>query len=74
MPALERLVISSLSVWPPAENSENCFELLGLDVVLDEKLFPWLLDINFSPSLYPPSDLKNSMINDMFEGRNMQLH
>ena len=27
-----------------------CFEILGMDVIIDNKLKPWLLDVNHTPS------------------------
>ncbi|XP_064420977.1 tubulin polyglutamylase TTLL5 isoform X2 [Latimeria chalumnae] len=48
----------------------NCFELYGFDVLIDNTLKPWLLEVNLSPSLAcdAPLDLKvkASMIADMF--------
>ncbi|KAJ3112503.1 Tubulin polyglutamylase ttll5 [Phlyctochytrium bullatum] len=35
----------------------NCFELLGFDIIIDEALTPWLLEVNFSPSLACDTDL-----------------
>jgi len=27
-----------------------CFEILGMDVIIDSKIKPWLLEINHAPS------------------------
>mmetsp|Transcript_15804 Transcript_15804/g.37548 ORF Transcript_15804/g.37548 Transcript_15804/m.37548 type:complete len:1017 (-) Transcript_15804:115-3165(-) len=49
---------------------ENCFELYGFDVLVDNELKPWLLEVNLSPSMQADSPLdwqiKSSLIADSF--------
>lgn len=49
----------------------HTFEILGYDVLIDERLKPWLLEINHTPSLEPGTDLENevkrSMLSDLFQ-------
>ena len=48
----------------------NCFELLGFDILIDDYLNPWLLEVNRSPSLNCDSPLdqkiKGELISDLF--------
>jgi tubulin polyglutamylase TTLL4 len=48
--SVEPHIVNALGQCPPG-NRNSCFELYGFDVILDENLKPWLLEVNVFPSL-----------------------
>ncbi|KAJ8913513.1 hypothetical protein NQ315_017063 [Exocentrus adspersus] len=61
-------VLSHVSQIPP---TVNCFEFFGFDVLIDNSLRPWLLEVNLSPALSNDCDadrlVKKPMLHDMFD-------
>lgn len=53
--SVEPIIFSAVEQYVP--NRNNCFELLGFDILLDNNLDPWLLEVNLSPSLACDSPL-----------------
>ena len=59
------------------EHFNRCFQLLGIDILLDSKLQPWILEINNSPSLNLSTEadiaikvpLVKSMLEEVFDRR-----
>lgn len=49
----------------------NCFEFFGFDVLVDEELRPWLLEVNISPGLGNDCDIdsmvKKPLLHEMFD-------
>ena len=46
---------------------DKTFELLGVDVILDDRLVPWILEANMSPGLSHRNEKHNALIRDMIE-------
>nr|KAF6498396.1 tubulin tyrosine ligase like 4 [Rousettus aegyptiacus] len=63
----EPYVTSLLKMY--VRRSYSCHELFGFDIMLDENLKPWVLEVNISPSLHSNSPLdisiKGQMIRDL---------
>ena len=61
---------SLYSVVKTIMNDKHCFELYGFDVLLDNDLKPWLIEINASPSMTAntPTDYetKLSLLEDVY--------
>lgn len=66
--SIENILYTSFTTHVPYIN--NCFEVLGFDVLIDSTLKPWLVEVNHSPSMNTDSPLdlkiKGNMVADMF--------
>jgi tubulin polyglutamylase TTLL9 len=67
---IQDIVLKSLfSVQKVIVNDRHCFELYGYDILIDDKLKPWLIEINANPSLTAntakDNEMKVKMLDDM---------
>jgi len=68
---IQQVIIRSLqSVQKVMINDKHCFELYGFDVLLDDQLKPWLIEVNGSPSMTANTthdfELKCNLLDDVF--------
>jgi len=56
-PQLKKLVITAVQSWPKESHRRYSFELLGFDIMLDEDLKPYLIEINTNPGLHMLTDI-----------------
>lgn len=47
----ETIRLSLDAVAPVIANDRHCFEVYGYDIIIDNDLKPWLIEINTSPSI-----------------------
>eukprot|EP00397_Hematodinium_sp_SG-2012_P061791 GEMP01082404.1.p1 GENE.GEMP01082404.1~~GEMP01082404.1.p1 ORF type:complete len:121 (+),score=26.07 GEMP01082404.1:284-646(+) len=66
---MENIIITTLrSVQNVMINDKHCFEMYGIDILIDADLRPWLLEVNASPSLSSTTEvdriLKTELLQD----------
>lgn len=61
--AVDSQVSAGLKKMP---HKNNCFELLGFDILLDSDMRPWLMEVNLSPSLATESPLDLKIKSQLF--------
>ena len=74
---MDEIYIKSLqSVQKVMINDKHCFELYGFDIMFDENLKPWIIEVNASPSLTASSptdyELKFGLLEDMLHILDME--
>ena len=74
--SVEPTLVQAFQQYVPFRN--NCFQLLGFDILIDDYLNPWLLEVNQSPSMACDSALdqriKSNMIADLFNLTGVNNH
>lgn len=67
--SVEHIINNAVDMFVPYKCT-NCFELFGFDILIDQELTPWLLEVNLCPALSCDSPLdqkvKSNCIADLF--------
>ena len=65
------IYISLKSVQSVIINDKHCFEMYGYDILIEDNLKPWLIEVNASPSLSTTTEsdrkLKYSVMESVFQ-------
>lgn len=69
LPTIEQLIITTIKACRKRiKHRERSFEIYGFDIILDENLNPWLLEVNLSPACAARSKFLSKMLKYMSLG------
>ncbi|ESO89298.1 hypothetical protein LOTGIDRAFT_106043, partial [Lottia gigantea] len=70
------ITLTLITQSPHVPKVDNCSELYGFDILVDEKQKPWLIEVNFSPSLVTDCQtdyqVKKPVVHDFMEMLNLK--
>nr|XP_033793536.1 probable tubulin polyglutamylase TTLL2 [Geotrypetes seraphini] len=65
------VIMTLLAIASQVPPTPNCFELFGFDILIDDTLKPWLLEVNYGPALSLDCSndvvVKKNLIHDIVE-------
>ena len=65
------IILTCVNLCSLVPDLQCCFELLGFDIMLDQNLKPWLLEVNSSPAMSMDNQVdyqvKPSLIKDIMK-------
>ena len=73
MPRIKDIIIDTFLCVKSGEkalnpnNREHCFELFGLDFLVDEDFRSWLIEVNTNPYLGCPNKYMKKLVPEMME-------
>ena len=68
-PEIKRKIFATLeAAKSQVAHRERSFEFLGYDIILDDELTPWILEVNMSPAMAHRSHAQSKLISDMVQG------
>ena len=59
--------ISIISAWEKIDWNNSCIGVYGFDIIIDDTLKPWLIEVNKSPALAADTKILKDLIPRFFE-------